>query len=187
MAIGRVVLVALAGLLACGTPEPDARPNGGAEEAADMGSAGESAAPQSPVRPVVGPDSVPRYRYTPLDSAEVDVDGDGVRERLELAATVELGPDGRPLWEDGHHWLVRLRHGERTYLLLQEFVPWGDAAVWTVRDQDGSAILVQVRSAFGDHVGTRLDRWVHDPAAGGWARVERAGGSGAGVHLAAPR
>ena len=188
----RVAGVVLVGLAACGAPDAERAAAGGPAAApGDGGSAAGSAPAQeaSAGRAVVGPDSVVRFSYTILDSADVDVDGDGEAERLELGATVERAPDGRPLWEDGHHWLVRVRHGADAYLLLQEFVPWGTAAVWTVAEGEGEgspAILVQVRSGSGPNVGTRLDRWTHDPAAGGYVRTGSVGASGTGVHLSPP-
>lgn len=193
MGRGRVAAVVLVGLAACGAPDAERAAAPGGPAVAPVGEGSSAAAAPARDAPregtVVGPDSVVRYGYRILDYADVDVDGDGEPERLELGATVERAPDGRPLWEDGHHWLVRVRHGGDAYLLLQEFVPWGTAAVWTVAggEADGSsAILVQVRSGFGGNVGTRLDRWAHDPAAGGYVRTGSVGASGTGVHLSAP-
>lgn len=117
--------------------------------------------------------AAPRYDYTVLDGATADVDGDGAPERIDLAATVEVDADGRPLWEDGHHWMVAVRDGADTYPLAQHFVPWGGAAFWIVADDSAgpAAILVQTTSRFAEHGGTRLEKFVFDRGRGGYVRT----------------
>ncbi|HEX2078434.1 MAG TPA: hypothetical protein VHG08_12020 [Longimicrobium sp.] len=117
--------------------------------------------------------AAPRYDYTVLDSATADVDGDGAPERIDLAATVEMGEDGLPLWEDGHHWMIAVRDGADTYPLAQHFVPWGGAAFWIVADDlaGPAAILVQSTTRFAETGGTRLEKFVFDRARGGYVRT----------------
>jgi hypothetical protein len=142
---------------------------GPADEPAPQAVPGEQAARgDTLIRP-----AAPRYPYTLLDSATADVDGDGAPERVELAATVEVGRDGRPLWEDGHQWMVAVRDGAETYPLVERFVPWGGAAFWIVAgDSAGpAAILVQTSSLSSGGGGMRVEKFVFDPARRGYART----------------
>ena len=86
--------------------------------------------------------------YTTLDSVAFDVDRDGHRELITLAATVERSATGEPLWEDGHHWALVARHASTQYVLLEEFIPWGTMRFWVTRPENGGArILVLSESA----------------------------------------
>ncbi|HEU0301476.1 MAG TPA: hypothetical protein VFR37_18600 [Longimicrobium sp.] len=159
-----LVAAALAILAGCGgasRAEP-ARADTAASEPAP------AAAWDTLVRP-----AAPRYAYTLLDSATAEVDGDGAAERIDLAATVEMGDDGRPLWEDGHHWMVAVRDGADTYPLAQHFVPWGGAAFWVVAEGSAgpAAILVQTSTRIGEDGGTRLEKFVFDRGRGGYVRT----------------
>lgn len=77
-----------------------------------------------------------------------DLDGDGQAERLVLASDVEVRPDGTPLWEDGHRWMLfaETPAGERT-ILYSAFVPNGFAEA-AVLQPDGQRrrVLVQERT-----------------------------------------
>lgn len=81
--------------------------------------------------------------------ASADLDGDGRRERLVMAADAEVTPDGTPLWEDGHRWALfaEAADGRRT-LLYSAFVPNGfaEAAVLQPDAQGRRNVLVQERS-----------------------------------------
>ena len=57
-----------------------------------------------------------------------DLDGDGADEHLVLAADATAGPDGDPLWEDGHRWAlwaVELAPDSVRTLLYGAFVSQG--------------------------------------------------------------
>ncbi|HEX6910842.1 MAG TPA: hypothetical protein VF142_10625 [Longimicrobium sp.] len=168
-----ILLASLALLAACGAADADDSPAPRADSASIA--AVQSAAGDTLIRP-----AAPRYPYTLLDSATADVDGDGAPERVELAATVELGGDGQPLWDDGHQWMVAVRDGADTYPLVERFVPWGGAAFWIVAE-DGArsaAILVQT-SALSSGGGTmRVEKFVFDPGRRGYARTGVVGASG---------
>lgn len=86
-----------------------------------------------------------RYRR----EASADLDGDGQPERLVMTADVEVRPDGVPLWEDGHRWMLfaETPAGERT-ILYSAFVPNGfaEAAVLQADDQRRRRVLVQERT-----------------------------------------
>lgn len=85
------------------------------------------------------------YRQT----ASVDLDGNGEAERVVIAADVEVGRDGVPLWEDGHRWAVYVEPdaGERT-LLYGAFVPNGfaEAVIVAADDVERPRVLVLERT-----------------------------------------
>lgn len=58
-------------------------------------------------------------------AVSADLDGDGEVERAVLIANVPLH-EGRPLWEDGHHWQLYIEEpgGARTHV-YSRFVPHG--------------------------------------------------------------
>lgn len=121
----------------------------------------------------VAPDSVVRHRdvdvgpgHVLLDSAVVDLTGDGRPERIELSVEAERLPDGRVLWEDGHRWLLLVREGDETAPLLDTFVPWGTAGFRILEGSDGTAsVLVEIDSSTG---GVYLAEYVFDAAARGY-------------------
>jgi hypothetical protein len=169
--------IALALLAACARPhaaEPPERP-----------------AAAAPADSVVRPAAIPKT-YTLFDSATVDVDGDGVKERVDLASTtVGRGSDGQLEWDHINGWLVAVIDGDTTYPLLQEGLP-GDAAFWIIRGQpdseraDSVAILVQTSILTAFMAGTRLDRFVFDRARGGFVRTGRVEAWGRGEYRGPP-
>ena len=88
-------------------------------------------------------------------STIADLDNDGADERLVLAADAEAGPEGEPLWEDGHRWalwaveLATDAAGDSVRTLLYgAFVPNGTAEV-AVQDPSigqAPAVLILERS-----------------------------------------
>lgn len=140
-------------------------------------------------------DPSPSFAFTLLDTAAFDLDDDGHPERIELLATVQVDARGRPLWEDGHHWLVRVREkGGVTYPAFQDFVPWGTVEFWAVRE-DGdapAALFVQTTSLLAESGGTRLERFFLDRERGGFVREGTLGAFGrvvrgaAGAEIPAP-
>ncbi|HET9251307.1 MAG TPA: hypothetical protein VFP58_04250 [Candidatus Eisenbacteria bacterium] len=78
----------------------------------------------------------------------VDLDGDDRQERLVVASDVTLGPDGRPLWEDGHRWAVLVDAPQGRTLLYAAFVPNGfvEAAALAADDAGARRVLVQERT-----------------------------------------
>jgi hypothetical protein len=87
-----------------------------------------------------------RYRERTVS----DLDGDGRDETIVLAADVELGTGGEPLWEDGHRWglYVESAGGERT-MLYSAFVPNGRPVAAILQADDGGRrrVLVEERTA----------------------------------------
>lgn len=88
--------------------------------------------------------------YVTLDSVAFDIDRDGHRELITLAATVERSATGEPLWEDGHHWALVARHASTQYVLLEEFIPWGTMRFWVTRPETGGATRILVLSESGN-------------------------------------
>ena len=92
------------------------------------------------------PDSIPLPSVT-ISSARVDLDGDVVPEEVEFLAEVGFGPDGEPLWEDGHRWVVLIRDGSDEYRVVDEFVPQGRLSGWVVEPDEGSPVLVVLKES----------------------------------------
>lgn len=138
------VLALAAVILACDAGEPpisETRP--GAEDSAtqaDLASGFETAAGGEPPElvdtsfapAVAGEDG---WMYS--QSAEADLDGDGVPERTVITAHVEM-IRGRPAWDDGQRWQVYVEEpeGHRTYLYAR-FVQLGTVTMRIGRS-DGS-------------------------------------------------
>jgi hypothetical protein len=173
-----ICLASLALLAACGSGAPDA-PAARADSAVSAPPSSSTATASVDGDTLIRP-AAPRYAYTLLDSATADVDGDGTPERVDLAATVETGDDGRPLWEDGHQWMVAVRDGADTYPLVERFVPWGGAAFWIVAEDSAgpAAVLVQPSALSFGGGGMRLEKFVFDGARGGYARTGDVGAFG---------
>ena len=91
-------------------------------------------------------DSLPLPSVT-ISSARADLDGDVALEEVELLADVELDPDGEPLWEDGHRWVVLVRDGAVEYRVVDEFVPQGRLSGWIVEPEEGSPVVVVLKES----------------------------------------
>lgn len=62
---------------------------------------------------------------TVLNSFEVDLDGDGVNEKIELYTSAERDDDGEMMWDDGQLFLLMVSKGDAIYPLLNEYVQLG--------------------------------------------------------------
>jgi hypothetical protein len=124
---------------------------------------------------------------TLLDSATVDVDGDGTPERVELGVNAARDERGVMNWDIHNEWSVIVRDGTDSYPLLRECCP-GAAAFWVIpADSTGSgAILVQTSSLTTSGGGTRLDRFVWDGTRGGYVRTGRVEGWGTALYRGPP-
>lgn len=162
----------LAALCACAGAEA-----GSGESSPSSDSAGvRTTAPAISGDTLIGPAKVGEYLL--LDSATADVDGDGVAERVELAAGLGRDENGRLIGDHDPVWLVAVRDGDRTYPLLEENIP-GAAAFWIVPENDGTvAILVQVAGLSTSGGGMRLEKFVFDRARAGYARTGSVGAFG---------
>lgn len=155
-------LAALALLCACA--------NAGAEDRAATREPA-SAPPDSVVRKAdVGP---LESSGTLFDSLTVDVDGDGVAERVDLGVNAGRDERGVMNWDIHTTWLVVVRDGPDSYPLLQEIA--GAAAFWVIAGDSThpAAILVQTADLTTSGGGTRLDRFVFDRSRDGYVRTGR--------------
>ena len=102
----------------------------GSERGKTFDSAGGALAGGSPVDSLIEarvPRAVagePHWGYEQV--THVDLDRDGIEERVVVIANVELDESGQPLWEDGHGWQVYVEEPDssRTYLYAR-FLPNG--------------------------------------------------------------
>lgn len=115
---GRLLVLALGVAFAshaCGGEAP--APRMGEETGPDTTASAPSVQPiDSTITPAVAGEDGWNYHQ----SAEVDLTGDGLLERVVLTARVELYR-GRPAWDDGQPWQVYVESpdGERTYVYAQ--------------------------------------------------------------------
>lgn len=101
--------------------------------------------PEKQQRDSIG-DFLPLPRVT-IASARAELDGDVAPEEVEILAEVELSPDGQPLWEDGHRWVVLIRDGSEEHRLVDEFIPQGRLSGWVVEPEGGSPIVVVLKES----------------------------------------
>jgi hypothetical protein len=82
--------------------------------------AAEPTAPLELIDPAIPPAIAGEDGWNHHLSAEIDLNGDGVPERVVLTARVELHR-GRPAWDDGQPWQVYVASadGERRYVYAQ--------------------------------------------------------------------
>jgi len=121
-----------------------------------------------------------RLPSTPLPDARVadaraDLDGDGTPEQLEIRADVELDARGRPLWEDGHRWVVVVRDGPDEHRLVDEFVPQGTLSAWVVDPGERIPTIVVLRESGTSGVEVRAFRAA---GSGGYAPAGSLGAEG---------
>jgi hypothetical protein len=119
-----------------------------------------------------------------LDSAAIDVTGDGALDGMELHVEAELWRDGSVLWEDGHHWLLVARRpgaaADQGFVLLDEFIPHGTARFLVLDSGEASPIIVvEVLSATG---GFRAAAYVFDAAEDAFVVVQGLEAEGRLVH-----
>jgi len=145
-------------------------------------------APAAP-RPVADTGAVLRAASPPplpptlLDSTSVDVDEDGVAERIELYTAAERDRAGRIMWDDGQRWLLLVRDGEATYPLFDGYIQLGRLTYWVVEAEAGPpTVLVQEQTG----AGIRTRGLVHDPAVGGFVPAQVLEVPGNVVHASSP-
>ncbi len=167
-------------------------------------------APADTVPAVVRPRAVDLEGLALVDSAALDLDGDGSEERIELRVQAERLPDGRVLWEDGHRWVVVVREGGgsngRAFPLLDAFVPHGtvrfrlverwDEASGTGPDREsaesdgdpgeppepGAGGISVVIAVESSTGGVWVTEWRFDPGEGGYVGVSRLRVEGRLIH-----
>lgn len=87
-------------------------------------------------------------RWHHAHRAVADMNGDGSMETAVIMTDVEIGDDGQPIWEDGHHWQVYIEDGatgERTYVYAR-FLPHGSLQAhlaWPQQDAPPTIVLVE--------------------------------------------
>lgn len=121
-----------------------------------------------------------------LDSAIVDVDGDGTAESIELGVNAARDEQGRWNWDVHSQWSVVVRDGPASYPLRVDYV--GPAAFWVIPAASGhlAEILVQTSTLTTDTGGTRLEKFAFDHRRGGYVRTGVLEGFGRGVRYRGP-
>jgi hypothetical protein len=131
----------------------------------------------------VQPDTVVHKAHVPLfgtflDSATIDVDGDGTAERVDLGVSASRDERGVMNWDHIETWSVVVRDGPDSYPLFQGYT--GAAAFWVIAadSTQPAAILVQTSDLTTSRGGTRLEKFVFDRSRGGYVRTGVVEGSG---------
>jgi hypothetical protein len=62
---------------------------------------------------------------TKLSDFALDLDDDGLEEKIELYTTAGKSEDGSMIWDDGQNWLLLIEDGDNYYPLFQEYVQLG--------------------------------------------------------------
>ena len=89
-----------------------------------------------------GPPHVEALPHATIASARVNLDEDSPLEAVEIRANVELGKDRKPIWEDGHRWVVLIRDGSEEHRIVDEFVPQGRLTAWVVDAERGGPLVL---------------------------------------------
>ena len=125
----RAIFNCIVAALLCACSEQE-RETGVTEPGADR------AAPKQP--------AVIAFERTYQEAVELDLDGDGAKDRLILASNVSL-KDGRPLWEDGHRWGVYVSSQGVETPLYEGFVANGFVRVEALDDSPGDETVLVIR------------------------------------------
>lgn len=183
-AVNAAILAVILAATACEMPDSESGPAQTADTTGSSRATSPDTASAEPAR-VAGRRIQPagmlaQTGYATLDSVAFDVDRDGFREVITLAATVERSATGEPLWEDGHHWAIVARHASTQYVLLEEFVPWGTMRFWVTRPDSGgiARVFVLTESATGGDGAVALREYRFDDAARVYVAVDSMGAVG---------
>lgn len=140
-------LVGLLGPAACDASPDDQPPDSPATQA-------DTAGPPA----LVGP--VPREPEGELlDSAIVDLEGDGVLERVELRARVERDDRGRLMWDDGQAWTLAVVGEAGTWVLFDGWVQLGTLGFWLLEPAADAPLSILALEDAGAGVRIRRFDW----------------------------
>lgn len=156
-----VAATALLAAAACGpNGEPPAREASAAETLDVVGHA------DAELEAASSPDSVPTVPMRPADrvpGGHLLLDawhGDTRGRVVELYVQGERDGAGRMMWDDGHHWLLVVRDGQRMARLVDAFVPNGLVRFWVVTGaRPEPTIVTQIDSG---STGVETAEWVWD-------------------------
>jgi hypothetical protein len=62
---------------------------------------------------------------TKLSDFTLDLDEDGLEEKIQLYTTAGRAEDGSMAWDDGQNWLLLIEDGDNYYPLFQKYVQLG--------------------------------------------------------------
>ena len=76
---------------------------------------------------------IEKYPQTLYKKINVDIDGDGEEEVIELHVNAGKTENGLFAWDDGQNWLLVVKDGEKTYPLFDDYVQLGSIDFSTTR------------------------------------------------------
>lgn len=100
-----------------------------------------------------------------LDSAAVDLEDDGVPERVELRARVERDDRGRLMWDDGQEWSLVVDDEEGVYTLFEGWVQLGTLGFWLLESGGDTPVSIVSLENAGSGVRVRRYDWLPDERA----------------------
>lgn len=67
---------------------------------------------------------------TLLDEYEIDIEGDGQMENVQMFTAAQRDQSGNIMWDDGQNWLLTVRGDDREYVLFEGYVQLGEIKYW---------------------------------------------------------
>lgn len=65
-----------------------------------------------------------------LESIEHRFEADGEEGTIELYTSAQVAEDGQMGWDSGDQWTLLVRQKDRSFLLFDEYVPYGEVQFW---------------------------------------------------------
>lgn len=85
---------------------------------------------------------IEKYPQTLYKETSLDMDGDGEEEVIELYVNAGKMENGLFAWDDGHHWLLVVKDGEKTYPLFDGYVQLGSMDFTTAKFDRNPGIVI---------------------------------------------
>jgi len=117
-------------------------------------------------------DKISTEGLTLLDSTDVDLNGDGKDEIIELYTTAQRDSSGEVLWDDGQKWFLIVKDKNKEYVLFDEYVQLGvlDYWIFTSKDecymvtlQTGSAVFKLSEYSYVDQKDAFVKKDMYNP------------------------
>lgn len=67
---------------------------------------------------------------TLLDEFEIDIEGDGQMEYVQMFTAAQRDQSGNIMWDDGQNWLLTVRGEGKEYVLFEGYVQLGEIKYW---------------------------------------------------------
>lgn len=106
-----------------------------------------------------------------VSSYQVDLDGDGYAEKVELSTSAEYDAEDGFFWNDGQYWTLSVTDGDDYYLLSKEYIssgyPYFEVSDYYTDEGD----LVRIDYIVSGGAKLSLRGYVYSKADGGYAEA----------------